>query len=744
MGTRQTFIVPLADAYDYPAELLGNKARNLSLCIKEGFHVPAGFSISSEGYQAYTRYNNLQQRIDLELYRKPFNSMRWEEIWDVALRIRSFFSKGIMPAALEKEIMSYVSRWPSGTKFAVRSSTAAEDSAAASFAGMHESYLNITSDKLIETVKLVWASLWSDRSLLYREEKKLDSRYSAMPVLVQAMEPSTISGLAFSADPSSGQEDVIILEVISGSLDLLVDNIEEPERIKLAKDSGRIFNTAGERKATLMAKNALETLWLKILALEKIFGQPVDIEWTGIEEAFTVLQVRPITGLNSKDDDERTWYLSLTPDKNSLLALTEKVEKDLIPKLIEEVKLFGSEEAFSNDNCLFLDRLEKRGQSYNRWKKIYHDDFIPFAHGIRNFATYYNDLIKPDDPYEFIVLLKTDNLLAQERNKHLKRLGQMLYENRNLQDRVSHFLTGQDRPNSKIFLEEIKTETSEGAIFAAAFEQLLTEQMDLYYENVSLADDPSSLLQAVLALAEGSLKGDEQPKDLSVYKKLKETYLEKADHKHQNEALNWLRIGRLSWKLRDDDNILLGKLENQLYLYLKEALFRLLKAGLLKDMPEQVTLDNWPVVLESLQKQLEYSPPVPEAPVQEEKTKALKPRQLVGHPSSRGIVTGKARVIHSVADFKNVVAGEILVFDAVQPQITFIIPLAAGIVERRGGMLVHSSIIARELKIPAVNGVSRATELIETGDLLTLNGDLGLVVIGEPEFELEQAGLQLK
>ena len=52
-------------------------------------------------------------------------------------------------------------------------------------------------------------------------------------------------------------------------------------------------------------------------------------------------------------------------------------------------------------------------------------------------------------------------------------------------------------------------------------------------------------------------------------------------------------------------------------------------------------------------------------------------------------------------------------------------------------MLVHSSIIARELQIPAVNGVSQATELIETGDLITLNGDLDLVVIGEPEFDLE-------
>jgi pyruvate,water dikinase len=68
---------------------------------------------------------------------------------------------------------------------------------------------------------------------------------------------------------------------------------------------------------------------------------------------------------------------------------------------------------------------------------------------------------------------------------------------------------------------------------------------------------------------------------------------------------------------------------------------------------------------------------------------------------------------------------------------TFLASLAAGIVERRGGMLVHSSIIARELGIPAVNGVSQATQVLKNGDLLTVNGYLGLVVVGQPEFDLE-------
>jgi phosphoenolpyruvate synthase/pyruvate phosphate dikinase len=113
VDTRQPFIVSLADAYDYSTEVLGNKARNLSLCIKKGFKVPAGFCISSSSYLAFTELNSLQPGIDLELYRKDFSAMRWEEIWDAALRIRSLFLKGSMPTELEQQVKASV---PGGLK----------------------------------------------------------------------------------------------------------------------------------------------------------------------------------------------------------------------------------------------------------------------------------------------------------------------------------------------------------------------------------------------------------------------------------------------------------------------------------------------------------------------------------------------------------------------------------------------------------------------------------------------------
>ena len=76
-------------------------------------------------------------------------------------------------------------------------------------------------------------------------------------------------------------------------------------------------------------------------------------------------------------------------------------------------------------------------------------------------------------------------------------------------------------------------------------------------------------------------------------------------------------------------------------------------------------------------------------------------------------------------------ANEILVCDAIDPNMTFIVPLAAGIVERRGGMLIHGAIIAREYHIPCVTGIPDATDFINSGDYITVDGHLGIVTVNK-------------
>ena len=71
---------------------------------------------------------------------------------------------------------------------------------------------------------------------------------------------------------------------------------------------------------------------------------------------------------------------------------------------------------------------------------------------------------------------------------------------------------------------------------------------------------------------------------------------------------------------------------------------------------------------------------------------------------------------------------------------THLVPIASAIVERRGGMLIHGAIIARELGIPCVNGVRKAADVLSDGDLVTVDGHLGIVTVGAADFELELRG----
>ena len=107
-----------------------------------------------------------------------------------------------------------------------------------------------------------------------------------------------------------------------------------------------------------------------------------------------------------------------------------------------------------------------------------------------------------------------------------------------------------------------------------------------------------------------------------------------------------------------------------------------------------------------------------------------KARQLIGQPAGPGVAHGKVRVIDRPADLGRFKFGEILVCDAVDPTMTFIIPLASAIVERRGGMLIHGAIIAREYGLPCVTGIPQVTRTVKTGDVITVDGYLGIVTIG--------------
>ena len=161
--------MPLDALGEGDESLAGGKAATTARLARAGFEVPRGFVLTTEAYEAFVKSARLGPAIRVELGRKPMEDMRWEEIWDTALRIRSLFHAHPIPDDVREAIASGLSALGFDTTLAVRSSAVGEDAAGRSFAGLHDSVVGVRGARQVEdAVRSVWASLWSDAALLYR------------------------------------------------------------------------------------------------------------------------------------------------------------------------------------------------------------------------------------------------------------------------------------------------------------------------------------------------------------------------------------------------------------------------------------------------------------------------------------------------------------------------------------------------------------------------------------------------
>ena len=767
MDPARSWVVPLAEGADCEDRLVGGKAAKLAQLVRAGFRVPPGFFITAPAYEAFVREAGLDRAVRMELGRKPFESMRWEELWDAALRIRSAFLAASIPPALSEAIRKGVRGLGEGRPLAVRSSAPGEDSAQRSFAGLHESVVGVVGEEAtLDAVRVVWASLWSDAALLYRQELSLDPSQSRMAVVVQAFVDEDRSGVAFGRDPREPALDRAIIEAVPGPCGDLVDGVVDPDRWILDRASGEVLSwrpgERGERDDIqdgdddgdpILDADDLDEVLGTVLRIESIFGWPPDTEWTGRRERLTVLQARPITTAAPAAEDPRSWYLTLRPGMRRLTALAARVAGELIPELAALGERFAAEPIEAHDDGALASAIGERLAALERWRQIYHDDFIPFAHGARQLGTYYNDAVRPADPYEFVGLLKGEPMAAVKRNRALEHLARRVREDATLGSALRRAAGAGDDGGGRagaswqeVMRSELGPDRSQETI--DEIDYVLEGFLDVAYGTERLSDRPDLVLRTVLEMATpGPSAGASPPpagqparEDEAGVEVLEQRLLGAVGPDRQDEARQVLAIGRLSWRLRDDDNLLVGRIESQLLRALHVGADRLRRAGRL-DAATGITEGASPALMEALRDPL--GRPVELAPEPERDVRPGRPepgetpRQLVGQPAAPGLATGRARVVRGADDLGRFRAGEVLVCDAIQPTMSHLVPLAAAIVERRGGMLIHGAIIARELGIPCVNGVPRATERLEDGQLVTVDGYLGIATVGPPEFDLE-------
>ncbi|GBF35770.1 phosphoenolpyruvate synthase [Desulfocucumis palustris] len=314
--------------------VVGGKGLNLGeLSRIEGIPVPGGFCVTTRAYQETVGRNGELNALLDQLSALKVDDR--EKIAEISQKIRGVIEGLEMSGEIEEEILRHLSRLGEENAYAVRSSATAEDLPLASFAGQQDTYLNIKGkDAILRHVGKCWASLFTDRAVIYRMRNGFDHLKVYLSVVIQRMVFPHASGIMFTADPVTSNRKVLSIDASFGLGEALVSGLVNADSYKVRE--GRILDKkisakkvavyaleeggTEEREMEPWRQNMQTLTDEQILQLERLgrkieayFGCPQDIEWcisrepssgTGAGQpeellslAFFVVQSRPITTL---------------------------------------------------------------------------------------------------------------------------------------------------------------------------------------------------------------------------------------------------------------------------------------------------------------------------------------------------------------------------------------------------------------------------------------------------------------
>jgi rifampicin phosphotransferase len=212
--------------------------------------------------------------------------------------------------------------------FAVRSSGLGEDSAGHSFAGLHDTQLNVGRDRLVDAVLACRQSAGSPAAVAYRRARQIAHAEASIAVLVQVMVPAVTSGVAFTVNPVTGVDELVV-DAARGFGEALVSGQIDPDEFRIGKTDGAILSSRITASTPTMSPAELDALAALLKRIEQHFCSPQDVEWCHDGRQFWIVQSRPVTShpaprTSHLSDVEwtRANLVEVLPDQMSPQALT--------------------------------------------------------------------------------------------------------------------------------------------------------------------------------------------------------------------------------------------------------------------------------------------------------------------------------------------------------------------------------------------------------------------------------------
>lgn len=841
MGVVAMYTIPFQTASQYE-QLVGAKAKNLSILMNHQLPVPDGFVVTMKALARSLEANQLELE-KTEQWPKRLPQLEIPD--EVQAEIKAEF---------EQLLQSYAA-------VAVRSSSSAEDMEGASFAGQYESYLNVTAfDELLAKIKACWASMFTEQALHYLDQMQITFREISMGVAIQGLVYADVSGVMFSANPLTKNPHDIVINASYGLGESIVSGIVTPDLYIVRKDTDEIKKELGLKEAKITADHqgttkmetteeernryCLSDQNVRKLAqlakqVEKIYAQPVDIEFALQGGKIYLLQARPITTtvsefqwsllLTEEDRQKGFWfynedhipgaksplfasfmlpatthgfntafgrmhfplaysetkmymghfYQSMAPyegDVEEQLAKQQKVMQPLFPIIKERLYEAIEKELMPTYKQLDQDRhreltleealtkVEELFQFYHKVWEVHFDVVAPYGAIMQLLEKLYQQLTNGKE------VLSLHELLVGVMNKSLETERELwkLAEQAKQLSTVAKILTHEpaDRLSTLLAQEE------EGQAFLAAVNQMLEHygynKTDTHeFIGKTWIEDLSIPLSHIQTFFKTGY--DFEAEYTRTVKEREQKYanfiqcLPDSELKRQFiQVYDWTLASK---SVHDDHHFYIDAMvAAKSRLFLLNVGKTMVKHGILADAEHIFYLyyDELTQVL-AHPKNVERLVAARKVEYEENKQKRIpthfgtpakelldnpqfaslfgalnladeeEKQTLKGFSASRGTYTGKVKVIRNEREFPLLEQGDVLVCQTTTPSWTHLFSIASAIITDAGGILSHSGIIAREYKRPAVLGTRVATSRLKNGDVVTVDGNNGLVIIHEPK-----------
>lgn len=304
-------VVGLDEVDGTMVELAGGKAAQLGELRRiDGVRVPDGVCVTTSAYQRVVAGSPAIGDLIDEL--AGLGPSDHGSVAALAARVRAAIEAVAVPGELAAEVAAAVEQMGPGTACAVRSSATTEDRATTSFAGQHDTYLDVVgTGEVVRHVVRCWASLFTDRAVAYRRLHGIDHHDASMAVVVQRMVDARASGVLFTVDPVSGNRRVSTVEAVAGTGEALVSGHTTPDAF--AVRDGSVVTRPVSPTPVLTDEQVLDLVQVG-RRIEAHMGAPQDVEWCLADDGFRFVQSRPITTLfpiPAADDDAGHVYVSV-------------------------------------------------------------------------------------------------------------------------------------------------------------------------------------------------------------------------------------------------------------------------------------------------------------------------------------------------------------------------------------------------------------------------------------------------